>query len=63
MKAYLIATGTLFALLAFVHLLRTIAEWPRLLADPWFVVEGPAIGVTAAALSFWAWRLLRFATR
>jgi hypothetical protein len=59
MKAYLITTGTLFALLAFAHLLRTIAEWPRLAADPWFVIEGPGIGAAAAALSFWAWRLLR----
>ena len=59
MKAYLITTGTLFALLALAHLVRTLVEWPRLVADPWFVLEGPGIGVLAAALSFWAWRLLR----
>jgi hypothetical protein len=59
MKAYLITTGALFALLALAHLLRTIAEWPRLAADPWFVLEGPGIGVAAGALCFWAWRLLR----
>ena len=63
MKAYLIITGTLFALLALAHLLRTIGEWPRLAADPWFVLEGPGIGVAAAALSFWAWRLLRLSAR
>jgi hypothetical protein len=58
MKAYLITTGAIFALLAFAHLLRTIAEWPRLAAEPWFYLEGPGIGIIAAALCFWAWRLL-----
>jgi len=28
MKAYLLTTGSLFALLALAHLLLTIAEWP-----------------------------------
>ena len=59
MKAYLITTGTLFALLALAHLLRTISEWQRLTTDPGFIVEGPGIGIVAAALSFWAWSLLR----
>jgi hypothetical protein len=63
MKAYLMITGSLFALLALAHLLRTIVEWSRLAADPWFVLEGPVIGVTAAALCFWAWRLLRVLAR
>ncbi len=61
MKAYLITTGTLFALLALAHLLRTVAEWPRLASNPWFLLEGPGIGVVAAALGFWAYRLLRAA--
>ena len=59
MKAYLLATGTLFALLAVAHLLRTIAERSRLSADPSFWLEGPGIGVVAAAICFWAWRLLQ----
>jgi hypothetical protein len=59
MRAYLIATGLLFGALALAHLTRTIAEWNRLGADPWFIVEGPGIGVVAAAISFWAWRLVR----
>ena len=49
MKAYLITTGTLFALLAVAHLLRTIVEWPGLGTDPWFLSEGPGIGVVGAA--------------
>jgi hypothetical protein len=63
MKAYLVTTGALFALLALAHLLRTIAEWQRLVEDPVFVVQGPGIGVVAAALCFWAWRLLRASAR
>jgi hypothetical protein len=57
-KAYLITTGFLFGLIAAAHVLRTIAEWSRLGSDPWFYLEGPGLGVVAAALSFWAWRLL-----
>jgi hypothetical protein len=61
MKLYLMTTGILFALLALAHVLRTIAEWQRLMADPGFIVEGPGIGLIAAALCFWAWRLFRIA--
>jgi hypothetical protein len=62
MKAYLITTGALFAVLALAHLLRTIAESSRL-SDPWFLLEGPGIGVVAGAISVWAFRLLRRASR
>jgi hypothetical protein len=58
MKAYLATTGTLFALLALAHLVLTIAQWRRLAADAWFILQGPGIGVAAGVLSFWAWRLL-----
>ena len=61
MRPYLITTGLLFALLAAAHLLRTIAEWSRLATDPGFILEGPGIGLFAAALGVWAWRLLRLA--
>jgi hypothetical protein len=58
MKAYLGTTGTLFALLAVAHVLRTISEWSRFGSDPWgFMVEAPGIGLLAAALSVWGWRL------
>ena len=59
MRAYLCITGSLFGLLAIAHLLRTFAEWRRLTTDGWFYLEGPGIGLLGAALSFWAWRLLR----
>ncbi len=61
MKLYLIITGALFGLLALAHILRTIAEWPRLTAQPSFIIEGPGIGLVAAVLCLWAWRLLRLA--
>jgi hypothetical protein len=63
MKAYLITTGTLFALLALAHLVLTIAEWRRLTADPWFILQGPVIGIAAAALCFWAGCLLLVSAR
>jgi len=63
MKAYLITTATLFGLLALAHVWRTIAEWSRLAHDRGLLVEGPVIGLVAAALSIWAWRLLRVAAR
>jgi hypothetical protein len=59
MKPYLITTGTVFSLLAAAHLARTVAEWSRLATDPHFIVEGPGIGLLAAAFGLWAWRLLR----
>ena len=63
MKPYIVTTGALFALLAIAHILRTFAEWPRLGTDPWFIVEGPGIGVLAAAVAIWAWRVLQVPAR
>ena len=59
MKAYLITTGMLFALVAVAHAVRTIAEHGRLATDPGFLLEGPGLGLVAAALSLWAWRLVK----
>jgi hypothetical protein len=58
MKPYLITTGTIFGLVAVAHVARTIAEWSRLATDPWFILEGPGLGVLAGAVAIWAWRLL-----
>ncbi len=54
MKAYIITTGAVFGLLTVAHLWRIVVEGTRVL-DLFFVV----ITLIAAALSFWAWRLLR----
>ncbi len=57
MKSYLITTGTIFGLVAVAHVLRTFAEWSRLSSDPWFILEGPGLGVLSGAIALWAWRL------
>lgn len=62
MKAYLITTGSLFGLLALVHMWRIVGQWPRLLHDSGEIVEA-GIGVVALALCLWAWRLLRRSAR
>ena len=63
MKAYLVTTGSIFGLIALAHLARTVAESRRLASDAWFYLEGPGLGLVAAALSLWAWRLLWRAAR
>jgi hypothetical protein len=58
-KAYLITTGMIFGLIAILHLLRDITERSRLTTDPWTYLAEAALGVVAAALTVWAWRLFR----
>ncbi len=59
MKAYLITTGTVFGLIVLAHIWRIFEEGRSLAADPVFVT----LTIAAAALSFWAWRLLRYSAR
>ena len=54
MKAYLITTGIVFALITLAHIWRVVAEGRHLATDPVFIL----LTIAAAALSFWAWRLL-----
>ena len=58
MKAYLVTTGTLFGLIAVMHLVKSINDRPLLATDPWYFLGMSALGVVAAALSVWAWCLL-----
>jgi drug/metabolite transporter (DMT)-like permease len=62
-KAYLITTGTVFGLIAVMHLLRGIAERHLLATDPWSFLGMAALGVVAGGLSVWAWCLLRLQSR
>ena len=55
MKAYVIATGAVFALLTLAHLWRIIWEKPELARDPFFI----AITAIAAGLAVWAGVVLR----
>jgi dolichyl-phosphate-mannose--protein O-mannosyl transferase len=59
MKAYVMTTGAVFGLLVVAHIWRVIGENPALAKDPFYVV----ITIAAAALCFWAWRLLRLMPR
>ena len=59
MKAYVITTGLLFGLLTLAHLLRIVLENRSLANDPFYVL----ITAATAALSVWAWRLLRLSKR
>jgi hypothetical protein len=54
MRTYVAVTGTLFGLLALVHVWRVVAESNRLAADPWYV----ALTALSAGLCVWACRLL-----
>jgi hypothetical protein len=63
MKAYLMITGTLFFLLAATHVLRLVEEFSSFSTQPWFVTAMISIVIVCAALSAWAWRLLRSSHR
>jgi len=55
MKAYVITTAGIFGLIVVLHIWRIIEEGIALAKDPVYIV----LTVAAAALCFWAWRLIR----
>jgi hypothetical protein len=55
MKAYLITTGTVFALIVLGHGWRVAVEGVQVARDPVFVL----LTFVTAGLSVWAWVLLR----
>jgi len=59
MKAYVITTGTVFALVFAAHIWRAAAEGPAPARNPVFIVTTGA----AAALVVWAWRVIRLTPR
>ncbi len=59
MKAYLITTGTIFGLLAVLHILKGIDERGKLATNPADFFIMAAMGLLAAGLSVWAWCLVR----
>ena len=58
MKTYVMTTGAVFGLITVAHVLRVIAEGPRLMTEPWYVL----LTAATAGLCIWAWRLLRIPT-
>jgi hypothetical protein len=59
MKAYLITTGVIFGVMTVLHVWKAIAEWPQAGINLAFALGMGTIIVLPAALSYWAWRLLR----
>jgi len=59
MKAYVITTGAIFALLVVMHILRLVTESTRFLTDPIFI----AFTIASAALAVWSWIVLRRLSR
>ncbi|MFL5541495.1 MAG: hypothetical protein ACJ8J0_21085 [Longimicrobiaceae bacterium] len=55
MRAYVVTTGVIFGLLTAAHLLRMFTGNPGPGETPWYI----AITATTAALSAWAFYLLR----
>jgi len=55
MKAYVITTGTVFALIFAAHIWRAVAEGSVLAKNPIFILTTIAV----AALVVWAWRVVR----
>jgi len=55
MRAYLITTSILFALIVVAHIARVFAESTAVMRDPWFV----GLTLLAIGMCVWALRLLR----
>jgi hypothetical protein len=62
MRAYLVTTGSVFGLIALMHLLKAISEWKLITMRPGYFLSMAALGLVAAAFAAWAWRLLRVRT-
>lgn len=54
MRAYVTTTGVIFALLVIVHIWRVAAEGRGVVNPPYVLITA-----AAAAMSVWAWRVLR----
>lgn len=59
MKAYLLSSGLILALVAARHLVTTIRRLHLTGSDAWFVAGPALILAVSAGLAIWAFRLLR----
>ena len=55
MKAYVITTGVIFALITIAHVVRLVLESTRVLTEPIYVI----FTILSAAIAIWAVTLLR----
>jgi hypothetical protein len=55
MRAYIITTGIIFALITVAHLVRVATESTRFLTDPSFML----LTILSAALTIWSFVVLR----
>ncbi len=58
MRAYLLTSGILFGLVAFMNLFLTIEHWRLPATDPWLVIAPAVVFAATAAMATWAWQLL-----
>jgi len=56
MRAYVMITGSIFALIVVAHIWRMFAESPSLASDPWYLALTLAAGLLAAWAARLAWR-------
>lgn len=63
MKAYLVVSGTIFALFAVMHFFIAFEHWQRPAAGLWSGLGPALIGIGAAGLAAWAFRLTRPSSR
>lgn len=59
MKAYLLITGAIFALLAPLHFWKAFDERQKLTTAPTEFAAMVLLGVLCGGLAVWAWRLWR----
>jgi hypothetical protein len=57
MKAYSAITGTIFGLIAFGHAWKAVNDRQSISTSPGEFFSMAVLGVVAAALSVWGWRL------
>jgi len=55
MKPYVITSGGIFALITIAHILRMVSEGRHVASEPVFIL----LTLLSAALSVWAWLVLR----